>query len=130
MHSDNARAVGHGFTLIELLVVMTVIGLLLTLAVPRYMSSVERSREAVLRENLALTRQALDRYYGDTGRYPDNLEALVSGKYLRSLPVDPVTGSSATWVVVPPDVPEKGGVYDVKSGASGNALDGTAYQDW
>lgn len=126
--SDARRS--HGFTLVELLVVMALIALLLTIAVPRYFNSVEKSREAVLRANLSLTRQMLDKYYGDNGVYPEGLDALVSKKYLRSLPMDPVTGSNATWVIVPPDVPEKGGVFDVKSGASGQALDGTEYKDW
>jgi general secretion pathway protein G len=119
-----------GFTLIELLVVMVIIALLLSLAVPRYFHSVEKSREAVLRENLALTRQALDKYYGDNGKYPDALDTLVSKKYLRSLPFDPVTDSTMAWIIVPPDVPEKGGVFDVKSGASGKALDGSEFKDW
>lgn len=119
-----------GFTLIELLVVMAVISLLVGLSVPRYFGSVEKTREAVLRENLALTRQALDKYYGDNGKYPDTLEQLVSGKYLRSLPLDPVTDSSLTWVIVPPDAPEKGGVFDLKSGAAGSARDGTEYREW
>lgn len=119
-----------GFTLIELLVVMVIIALLLSLAVPRYFHSVEKSREAVLRGNLVLTRQALDKYYGDNGKYPDAIDTLVSKKYLRSLPFDPVTDSSLTWIIVPPDVPEKGGVFDVKSGASGKALDGSEFKDW
>ncbi len=119
-----------GFTLIELLVVMAVIALLVGLSVPRYFGSVEKTREAVLRENLALTRQALDKYYGDNGKYPDTLEQLVSGKYLRSLPLDPITDSSLTWVIVPPDAPEKGGVFDLKSGAAGNARNGTEYREW
>ena len=119
-----------GFTMIELLVVMAVIGVLLSLAAPRYFNSVAKSRESVLRENLALTRQALDRYYGDNGKYPEALDMLVSGKYLRSLPFDPITGSAATWTIIPPEVPEKGGVYDVKSGAPGKARDGSAYADW
>jgi general secretion pathway protein G len=119
-----------GFTLVELLVVMAIIALLLSLAVPRYYSSVEKSREAVLRENLSMTRQALDRYFGDNGKYPDTLEQLVSGKYLRSLPQDPLTDSSSTWVIVPPEVPEKGGIFDLKSGAAGKARDGTEYREW
>lgn len=119
-----------GFTLIELLVVMAVIAMLLSLAVPRYFNSVEKSREAVLRQNLALTREALDKYYGDNGKYPDTLDMLVSKKYLRSAPVDPITGSSTTWIIVPPDVPEKGGVYDLKSGASGTARDGSEFKEW
>lgn len=119
-----------GFTLIELLVVLAVIATLLTLAVPRYFSSLERSRESVLQQNLALMRETLDKYYGDTGRYPDGLDELVSSKYLRSLPVDPITDSSATWVVVPPEQPEMGGVYDVRSGAEGVARNGTEYRNW
>ena len=124
------RLAKKGFTLIELLVVMAIIATLLTIAVPRYFSSVEKSKEAVLHQNLALTREALDKYYGDNGRYPDSLDELVSKKYLRSLPSDPVTGDAATWLIVPPDVPEKGGVFDIKSGATGNARDGSAYKDW
>jgi general secretion pathway protein G len=119
-----------GFTLIELLVVMSIIVLLLSLAVPRYFHSVDNSRETILRQNLSLTRQALDKYYGDNGLYPDTLDALVSKKYLRSLPLDPITGSSTTWIIVPPDVPEKGGVYDLKSGAAGKARDGSEYKDF
>lgn len=116
--------------MIELLVVMTVIGILLSLAVPRYFSSVEKSREAVLRANLSLTRQSLDKYFGDHGKYPDTLDALVSEKYLRMLPVDPITGASTTWIIVAPDMPEKGGVFDVRSGAAGNARDGSEYGAW
>jgi general secretion pathway protein G len=119
-----------GFTLIELLVVMAIIATLLTIAVPRYFSSLERSREAVLHQDLALLRQSLEKYYGDKGKYPDALDDLVGNKYLRKLPVDPITESSATWVAVPADQPDMGGVYDVRSGAEGNALDGSMYKDW
>jgi general secretion pathway protein G len=120
----------RGFTLIELLVVMAVIALLLTIAVPRYFHSVDRSKEAVLRQDLATMRDAIDKYYGDTGKYPDVLEDLVSKKYLRNIPVDPITGSATTWVVVPPQGEAQGGVYDVKSGAPGNGKDGSAYSSW
>ncbi len=119
-----------GFTLIELLVVMAIIGTLLTFAVPRYFHSVEKSREAVLHQNLALTRQALDKYFSDNGKYPDSLENLVSKKYLRSLPYDPITESATTWLIIAHDTQEKCAVYDVKSGAPGQALDGTEYKDW
>lgn len=119
-----------GFTLIELLVVMAIIATLLALVAPRYFHSVEKSKEAVLRENLGTLRDLLDKHYGDTGKYPENLQALVAKKYLRSIPQDPVTGSAETWVVVPPENPAKGGVYDVRSGAPGKARDGTPYSEW
>jgi general secretion pathway protein G len=126
----NWRRHASGFTLIELLVVMAVIATLLTLAVPRYFVSIEKSKEAVLHANLTLLRQTLDKYYGDKGKYPDALEDLVAGKYLRAVPTDPITDSNASWVIVPPEQPELGGVYDVKSGAEGKARDGSAYLDW
>jgi general secretion pathway protein G len=119
-----------GFTLIELMVVLTIIALLLTIAVPRYFSSLERSREAVLRQDLSVLRETLNKYYGDKGAYPDVLEDLVTSKYLLSIPVDPITDSNATWVSIPPEAPETGGVYDVRSGAQGIAQDGTAYRNW
>lgn len=119
-----------GFTLIELLVVLAVIATLLAIALPRYFSSLENSREAVLKQDLAVLRETLDRYHGDKGRYPDALEELVAAKYLRALPVDPITESNVTWVVVPPDLPEMGGVYDVRSGAEGVARDGSEYRNW
>jgi len=119
-----------GFTLVELLVVMAIIATLLTLAVPRYFGSVEKSKEAVLKQNLATLRDSVDKYYGDTGRYPDSLDDLVTKKYIRSIPLDPLTESASTWVLIPPVDPGKGAVYDVKSGAQGKASDGTAYGDW
>ena len=119
-----------GFTLIELLVVMSIIALLLAIAAPRYFHSVARAKEAVLKENLTLIRDALDKHYGDTGAYPASMEALVAKRYLRKVPEDPVTESASTWVLVPPDKSEKGGVFDVKSGAPGNSLAGDAYSTW
>ena len=119
-----------GFTLIELLVVMAILAILLTLAVPRYFHSVDRSKEAVLRENLFTMREAIDKYYGDTGKYPDTIEDLITQKYLRKLPADPITESTTTWIEVAPEEAEKGKVYDVKSGAPGTARDGTSYSEW
>ena len=119
-----------GFTLIELLAVMVIIALLLTIAVPKYFSSVDRSREAILHQDLATIREALDKFYSDTGQYPDQLEDLVTRKYLRSIPRDPITESDATWIIVAPTNDAKGAVYNVKSGAPGNGFDGTAYSDW
>ena len=119
-----------GFTLVELLVVIAIIGTLLTVAVPRYFASVERSKEAVLKENLAVMRDALQKYYADKGKYPERLDELAAARYLRRVPVDPMTSSSETWVSVPPKESDKGGVYDVHSGAPGKGLDGTAYAEW
>lgn len=119
-----------GFTLIELLVVMSIIATLLAIAIPRYFQSTEKAKEAVLRQNLSSIRDAIDKHYGDSGKYPENLEALVAKRYLRSMPQDPITDSSATWIIVPPADPEKGAVYDVRSGAPGKGLDGVPYQEW
>lgn len=122
--------IDKGFTLIELLAVMVIIALLLTVAAPKYFGSVDRSRESILHQDLATMREALDKYYGDTGQYPDDIQDLVKRKYLRSIPRDPITDSDITWVVVAPTNDAKGAVFDVKSGASGNGADGTAYSDW
>lgn len=119
-----------GFTLIELLVVLGIISLLLTLAVPRYFPSVDSAKETILSDNLRQTRATIDQFYGDTGRYPDSLEQLVEKKYLRSMPVDPITDSSNSWILVPPEEGAKGGVADVKSGAPGNDRHGKAYAEW
>ena len=124
------RLMRNGFTLIELLVVMAIIAMLLSLAAPRYFNSVDKSKEAVLRENLATTRRALDKFFGDNGKYPDALDDLVTKKYLRTLPLDPLTNSTSTWIVVPPEVSDKGGVSDIKSGSPDKGLDGSAYKDW
>jgi general secretion pathway protein G len=120
----------RGFTLIELLVVMAIIASLLSIAVPRYFNSLEKSRETVLRSDLAQLRDSIDKYYGDLGKYPDSLDDLVTKKYLRAIPEDPVTRSTTTWVVVPPDDGTEGAVFDVKSGAQGAGLDGTSYSEW
>ena len=122
--------VKRGFTLIELLVVLAIVATLLTLALPRYFGSVEKSKEAVLKENLFQMRDAISRYHADKGRYPETLDALASDKYLRKVPIDPVTDSVGTWITVRPDDPQKTGVYDVRSGAPGKASDGTEYSQW
>ncbi|KQN78046.1 type II secretion system protein G [Duganella sp. Leaf61] len=120
----------RGFTLIELLVVLGIVALMLTLAVPRYFPSVDKSREVVLADNLRNLRGLIDQYYGDTGRYPDSLDQLVEKKYLRALPRDPVTDSDSTWIIVPPEDGLKGNVYDIRSGAPGNDRSGKPYADW
>jgi len=102
---------------------------LLMLAVPRYFHSLDRSKEAVLKENLHQMREAIQQYYADKGKYPEKLETLADERYLRKVPVDPVTERSDTWVVVPPEDTSQGGVYDVHSGAPGNDEDGKPYKD-
>lgn len=119
-----------GFTLIELLVAMVIIALLMSIAVPRYFHSVSKSEETSLKADLSIMREALDKYYADNGRYPDSLDDLVTRKYLRNVPVDPITQSDTTWQLIPPDSGRKGAVFDVKSGAPGTASDGTSYADW
>jgi general secretion pathway protein G len=109
----------RGFTLVELMVVLTVIALLLSVVVPDYMGRLKRAEEAVLQENLAVVRDALDKHYADAGKYPSQLEELVSKRYLRSIPKDPFTQSTATWVSVPPADPQKGGIFDIHSAAKG-----------
>jgi general secretion pathway protein G len=121
----------YGFTLIELLVVFVIVGLLLSIAVPRYQMSVQRSKEAVLRQNLAVAREGIDRFYADRGRYPDSLDDLVREGYLRTLPNDPLTESSSSWVIVPPrDSSAAGRVYDIRTTAPGTARDGSRFEDW
>ena len=120
----------RGFTLIELLVVLAIIALLLSVAAPRYFSSVERAKETALKQNLATLRDAVQKYHADKNRYPESLEALVTDKYLRAVPVDPVTESAQTWVFVSPPEANVTGVYDIRSGAVGTAGDGTPYESW
>ncbi|MBS1145055.1 MAG: ral secretion pathway protein [Proteobacteria bacterium] len=120
-----------GFTLIELLVVMAVIATLLTIALPRYFQHLDRAREASLRESLAVMRDAVDKFRADTGRYPEALEELVSKRYLRKVPPDPITESTETWVIVPPpDEPGQKKVWDIRSGAEGQGINGSDYSTW
>ncbi len=119
----------RGFTLIELLVVMAIIATLLTIAVPRYFDSVERAKEASLKQSLHVMRDALDKFYADNGRYPEQLDDLVTRRYLRAIPADPFTGRTDSWVIAAPpaDSSLEGRVADVRSGAQGAASDGTEF---
>ena len=119
-----------GFTLIELLVVMSIIATLLTIAVPRYFRSLQRSREAVLKQDLATLRESIDKFRGDTGKYPPALATLVEKRYLRSIPVDPIAKADDKWVVVNADDPDDSGIKDVHSGADGTGENGVAYAAW
>lgn len=125
---SGSRSAGrtHGFTLIELLGVVVIIAVLLTIATPRYFRSLERSKEAVLLQDLSVMREAIDHYRGDRGAYPETLLQLVEHRYIRAIPVDPFTKSAETWVVVRSEDPEAPGLSDVRSGADGEAPSGMA----
>ena len=125
----------RGFTLIELLIVITLIMILAGIAMVQYTNSVKAGNEAVLKTNLFRMRDAIDQYYADKGKYPASLDALVSDRYMREVPIDPITGRRDTWVFTQadpdPSNPAGGpGIYDVKSGAEGAALNGTRYSSW
>ncbi len=119
----------RGFTLVELLVVMAIIGLLLALVAPRYIGTLERSKETALKQDLAVMREAISNFHHDLNRYPENLDELVQKKYLRSIPVDPVTGRSDTWVSVPSADPANPGMSDIGSGAKGESSNGMPLQE-
>lgn len=119
----------QGFTFVELMVVLAIIAILLTIALPRYFSGLERAQEAVLKEDLFTMREAIDDYYLDKGQYPQSLELLVEQRYLRSIPVDPITERSDTWILIAqPQNPSV--IYDIRSGAEGEASDGSLYAQW
>ena len=124
-----------GFTLIELLIVISIILILSAMSIAQYRNSVTLAKEAALRSDLFFMRDAIDQYYADKGQYPAALDALVSEGYMRKIPVDPITNSADSWTTIPsepdPNNPTAApGIYDVKSGSDGTALDGSKYSDW
>ena len=123
-----------GYTLLELMIVVGIVGILVTLAIPTFHQSAMKAKEAALKQNLFTMRSVLDQYYADRGDYPETLETLVEEKYLRGIPMDPFTKSSSTWTEIYEEQEEGDdspvGVYDVKSGSDGLALNGTPYKDW
>ncbi len=126
-----ARARGQGgFTVIEMLVVMTAIALLLSVIAPVYVRHIDRARELALKQDLHVMRDALDKFHADRGRYPSNLQELVSQRYLRALPVDPITDRADSWLISPATDVGTTGVLDVHSGAPGKAGDGTPFASW
>jgi general secretion pathway protein G len=133
-----ARSTGtgsRGFTIIELMVVLALVVILASLAMVQYRRSIVYAKEAVLLDDLTKMREAIDQYYADKNQYPPTLGALASEGYLREIPKDPITESNSSWQEVPaePDAsnPTAGpGVFDVKSGSDGTALDGRRYSEW
>lgn len=131
MHTKQIKnLMQRGFTLIELIVVMSIVSLLLTLAAPRYFRSIERSKETVLKANLASTRDALDKFYSDTGRFPDQLDDLVNKHYLRTLPWDPILERADAWIPEAPLDGQPGSVYNIHSSAEGSGSNGVPYAQW
>ena len=129
------RAPRRGYTLVEIVIVMTIISILVSIAVPMYKNSIDRSREAVLRSNLFTIRNAIDEYTFDKSKAPQNLQDLVREGYLRQVPEDPITQSNQTWIIVMEDAmtmvkQTEPGIYDVRSGSDKNGLDGTPYAEW
>ena len=132
-----------GWTLIELLIVISIIMILASISLVAYRNSVTLAKEAALRSDLFMMRDAIDQYYADKGKYPESLQALVSENYLRAIPKDPITNNPDSWQTTQAD-PQPGassssispsstqdpGIYEVKSGADGTATDGSRYADW
>jgi len=129
------RSGKRGFTLVEMMVVMTIISILVSIAVPLYQKSILRSKESVLRNNLFTLRTVIDEYTYDKQKAPQSLEDLVNDGYLRTVPLDPMTGSSQTWQLVMEDAMSsvnqtEPGIFDVHSGSDKASLEGTPYSEW
>jgi len=130
MTSVNIAQRRDGFTLIEILLVLVLIALLASLATPIVYSAIERANESTLKQNLTVTRKAIDEYFVDKGDYPSTMEVLVSDKYLRTLPYDPIAKSYSSWIEIEAEEAGHSGVYDIKSSSEEQALDGSHYSDW
>ncbi len=135
MRRVRRRHAEGGWTLIELLVVISIILILASMALVEYRNSVTAAKEATLRSQLFIMRDAIDQYYADKAKYPESLQTLVSESYLRAIPRDPFTTSSDTWQTVPAEpegssITAAAGIFDVKSGYEGNGLDGSRIADW
>lgn len=123
-----SRRLNRGFTLIEMLVVMAILAMLIAIAAPSYFRHVDAAKETALKEDLLAVRDSIDKYYTDHAKYPQDLNELVESRYLRNYPLDPITDSTETWLLVP--AADNAGIKDIKSGAEGTAKDGSHYADW
>jgi general secretion pathway protein G len=133
--SASTRRNQSGFTLIELMIVLALISILAAMGVVQYRNSVQHTQESVLRTDLFRMRDAIDQYYADKNKYPSSLETLVTDGYMRRIPEDPITHTADTWQTEPAEADPANptaepGIYNVKSGAQGTALDGSSYSDW
>lgn len=118
----------YGFTLIELMIVMSILGLLLSIALPRYFQGLERAKESVLKQDLKVMREAIDHFYQDKGIYPNQLDDLVVYHYLKEIPIDPITNSKGSWVIVRQE--NNSEIYDIRSGSEKISGDGKPYNNW
>ena len=139
---DRGKRTQRGFTLLELMFVVAILGILTVVAIPRFQNAPTKAKEAVLKTNLHTMREAFDQYFADKAAYPESLETLVEEGYLREIPIDPLTGSSSTWQLIYAEeeqdtgledldgISSGPGIWDVKSGATHTALDGSDVSDW
>lgn len=133
--SRRGRTGEHGFTLLELMIVMIIIGVLAAIAVPSYLASVRKAKEAVLKEDLHTMRSAIDSYTVDKAKAPQSLDDLVQAGYLKAIPKDPITSRTDTWLTSQSDTltsvdETQPGIDDVHSGAQETSSDGTSYSTW
>lgn len=131
----SGRARQRGFTIVELMIVLTIIGILLSVAVPIYQKALVRSNETVLRSNLFTIRTMIDEYTYDKQKAPQTLQDLVEAGYLRQIPIDPMTRSADTWKLIMEDAlsstsQSEPGIFDVRSGSDRRSLEGTNYSEW
>lgn len=129
------RSGRRGFTIVELMIVLTIVGILVSIAIPIYQKSIIRAKESVLKSNLFTLRTVIDEYTYDKQKAPQSLQDLVSDGYLRQVPVDPMTGSDSTWKIIMEDAMNsidqtEPGIFDVKSGSDRMSLEGTPYSEW